>query len=262
MSPFYQQTATSSTASLAEQHLDAGKTTLAKKGSLIGHPLGGQITVEELINRIAALEQQTQGLLQVKPLATAPATPSLVDDFRGGSSSGLSSTGATTPSLNDEETVPAVITTVTAATPVEATSAPDLPLADAAVLQQAEKIMSIIERYGYNSKSGPGAAWVGRAKFLPMVVDDVAAGRSVRMVLPAFPFKSPNRVDKTLGALPDLGEEVALTHLNGLCESIRDVYDKGAYVYIASDGLVYNGMPPLPLLCYRFRLRLCSLLSI
>ncbi len=117
--------------------------------------------------------------------------------------------------------------------------------------------MSVIERYGHNSKSGPGAAWVGKAKFLPMVVDDVAAGRSVRMVLPAFPFKSPNRVDKTLGSLPDLGEEIALAHLNGLCEMIRDVYDKGAYVYIASDGLVYNGMPypllspfssPLPVL--------------
>jgi pyoverdine/dityrosine biosynthesis protein Dit1 len=60
-------------------------------------------------------------------------------------------------------------------------------------------------------------------------------------VLPAFPFKSPNRVDKTLGSLPDLGEELALQHLNGLCESIKEIYEPGAKVTITSDGLVYNG---------------------
>ncbi len=146
--------------------------------------------------------------------------------------------------------MPAVSTTVTAPHPVEATSAPALPLTDSAILQQAEKIMSIIEQYGHHSKSGPGAAWVGKAKFLPMVVGDVAAGRSVRMVLPAFPFKLPNRVDRTLGSLPDLGEETALLHLNGFCENIRDMYDKGAYIYIVFDGLVYNGMSTLA--CHRF----------
>ena len=61
------------------------------------------------------------------------------------------------------------------------------------------------------------------------------------MVLPAFPFISPNRRDKTLGSLPDLGEGLALMHLNGLCESIAEVYEQGASVVIASDGLVYKG---------------------
>jgi len=69
----------------------------------------------------------------------------------------------------------------------------------------------------------------------------VLKNETVRMVLPAFPFKSPNRKDKVLGNLPDLGEELALMHLNGLCESIAEVYEPGATVVIASDGLVYNG---------------------
>jgi pyoverdine/dityrosine biosynthesis protein Dit1 len=61
------------------------------------------------------------------------------------------------------------------------------------------------------------------------------------MILPAFPFKSPNARDKVLGNMPDFGEELALSHLNGLCQNIADVYEPGANVYISSDGLVYNG---------------------
>jgi hypothetical protein len=254
MPAFYQQTATSSTDSLTTQHLQAQgfvkgartepvKSPLGKEATLIGHPIGGEITIQELIRRIAALEQQTQGLLQLNPAITAPATPSLVDDTKDGFLSDGPSTGATTPSLSKEETEPAVTTTVTAPAPIEAISVLEQPKADPAVLQQAEKIMTIIERYGHNNKSGPGATWIGKAKFFPLVVDDITAGRTIRMVLPAFPFKSPNRVDKALGSLPDLGEEVALSHLNGLCEAIGDVYDKGAHVYITSDGLVYNGTP-------------------
>ena len=48
-------------------------------------------------------------------------------------------------------------------------------------------------------------------------------------------------MDKVLGTLPDLGEELALMHLNGLCESIADIYEHGAELVITSDGLVYNG---------------------
>ena len=48
-------------------------------------------------------------------------------------------------------------------------------------------------------------------------------------------------MEKVLGKLPDLGEELALMHLNGLCESIAEIYEHGAEISLASDGLVYNG---------------------
>ena len=48
-------------------------------------------------------------------------------------------------------------------------------------------------------------------------------------------------VEKVLGTLPDLGEENALMHLNGLYESIAEIFEPGAELLIASDGLVYNG---------------------
>jgi pyoverdine/dityrosine biosynthesis protein Dit1/alpha-ketoglutarate-dependent taurine dioxygenase len=62
------------------------------------------------------------------------------------------------------------------------------------------------------------------------------------MIIPAFPMKSPNRTAKVLSTLPDLGEELALHHLNGLCSNIQDIYPPGAEVRVQSDGLVYSDL--------------------
>ena len=105
----------------------------------------------------------------------------------------------------------------------------------------ALQILEIISRYGQNAVAGNGEEWAGRTKFLPLLEHFVEKSEPIKMVLPAFPCKSINKVDKVLGVLPDLGEELALFHLNGLCESIADVYEPGAEVVITSDGLVYNG---------------------
>lgn len=104
----------------------------------------------------------------------------------------------------------------------------------------ALQILNIIQRYGQNSNS-QGIPWAGKTKFLPFVEEYVINQKPIRCVLPAFPFKSPNRKDKVIGVLPDLGEELALMHLNGLCETIAEIYEPGAMVTITSDGLVYNG---------------------
>ena len=102
------------------------------------------------------------------------------------------------------------------------------------------QILDIIQRYGHNVNS-QNIPWAGKSKFLPFVEEFVKKNEAVRMVLPAFPFKSPNRKDKVLGSMPDLGEELALMHLNGLCDSITEIYEPGANITITSDGLVYNG---------------------
>lgn len=106
----------------------------------------------------------------------------------------------------------------------------------------ATKVLRIIEQYGLNyERTG---AWDGFETFLPTVLGQVTRGESIKMLLPGFPFKSPNSRDKVLSNLPDLGEELALKHLNGLCENIKAVYEHGAEVHITSDGLVYNGKLP------------------
>jgi pyoverdine/dityrosine biosynthesis protein Dit1 len=83
---------------------------------------------------------------------------------------------------------------------------------------------------------------LGRPKFLAAIQHFVQDGKTVEMCLPAFPFKSANKVYKVLGTLPDKAEELALKRLNGLCERIKEIYPPGATLTIISDGLVYNGM--------------------
>ncbi|KAF1926276.1 Clavaminate synthase-like protein [Didymella exigua CBS 183.55] len=83
-------------------------------------------------------------------------------------------------------------------------------------------------------------SWDGFETFFPLLLGQVTSGEPIKMLLPGFPFKSPNSRDKVLSNLPDLGEKFALKHLNGLCENTKAVYGHGAEVHITSDGLVYN----------------------
>lgn len=106
--------------------------------------------------------------------------------------------------------------------------------------KMAVDILKVIESYGVDYEKS-GGSWKGLESFIPVVEEQVKRHEPIRMILPAFPFKSPNSRDKVLGAMPDFGEELALAHLNGLCENIAQVYRPGADVYISSDGLVYNG---------------------
>jgi hypothetical protein len=104
-------------------------------------------------------------------------------------------------------------------------------------------ILDIVFEYALNkfddSKERLAA---GEAKFLAVIDQFVKAGKPVDSCLPAFPFKSANKVYKVLGDLPDKAEELALERLNTMCVRIRDVYKPGARVTIISDGITYNGM--------------------
>jgi pyoverdine/dityrosine biosynthesis protein Dit1 len=109
-------------------------------------------------------------------------------------------------------------------------------------IKMADAILSVIE--GYRLKASPfNPAIIQRARstFLPILTKMVQNRSPVQLVLPAFPFKSPNSVEKVLGVLPDKGEEVSLAHLQGLCDAIADVYEPGARLTIVSDGIVYSG---------------------
>jgi len=82
----------------------------------------------------------------------------------------------------------------------------------------------------------------GRPKFISVLNRFVRAGVQIDMCLPAFPFKSANKVYKAFGFLPDKAEEIALARLHDMCRRIEEIYGPGAKVVIISDGLVYNGL--------------------
>jgi pyoverdine/dityrosine biosynthesis protein Dit1 len=59
-------------------------------------------------------------------------------------------------------------------------------------------------------------------------------------VLPAFPFKSKNKVKKVLGDLPDKAEELALENLARLEEEIVKIENARIRLIIALDGFTYS----------------------
>ena len=78
-----------------------------------------------------------------------------------------------------------------------------------------------------------------QAYHLGKIADLVALDKPIHFVLPAFPAKSPNRT-KTQGALPDMGEVMALMNLERICKEIARIYRPGAFVTICSDGRVFS----------------------
>ncbi|KAB8237017.1 isocyanide synthase xanB [Aspergillus alliaceus] len=118
---------------------------------------------------------------------------------------------------------------------------------DTKALQKATEILNVLYRYRAPvPESEADRSDEGTLKFLPLIYSRVKAQQEIPLILPAFPFKSPNRKSKVLGALPDKGEETALAHLDGLCAAIKDIYEPGAVLTIASDGLVYNDLLGVP----------------
>jgi pyoverdine/dityrosine biosynthesis protein Dit1/alpha-ketoglutarate-dependent taurine dioxygenase len=65
-----------------------------------------------------------------------------------------------------------------------------------------------------------------------------ADGVPLRLVLPAFPAKSPSP-RKTMGELPDLGEQLALIGLQALCTELSALHPPGVRLVICSDGHVF-----------------------
>lgn len=57
------------------------------------------------------------------------------------------------------------------------------------------------------------------------VLNFMAAGSPIRFVLPGFPCKSPNLIDKSFGVMPDLGEAISLKRLHSLAEEISEIYE-------------------------------------
>ncbi|MCJ1248313.1 hypothetical protein MMC30_005530 [Trapelia coarctata] len=117
-----------------------------------------------------------------------------------------------------------------------------VPSAPEEITEISEAIVGVLERYRLSHQVEIGKAWAAKEMFLARINKFVAQNEPILMALPAFPFKSPSKKIKVLGDLPDKGEEVALSHLQGFCLAIRDVYPPGAKVYIVSDGLMYNDL--------------------
>ena len=92
--------------------------------------------------------------------------------------------------------------------------------------------------------SGPSDKYAEEME--PNILDtvrcSVAKQEPINMVVPAYPFKSPNHESKVLGPEPDVGERMTLEHFNSFGARIQEIYAPGGYVTIVSDGPCYNDL--------------------
>ena len=115
-----------------------------------------------------------------------------------------------------------------------------LPMKEKQSLQTAERVLEILQRHG-NSPLAPGQEHESRWLHIAKIAAAVRAERTIHLVLPAFPAKSPNP-QKTLGSNPDLAELLGLQRLQQTCEAIQAIYAPGARVTICSDGRVFSDL--------------------
>jgi len=79
----------------------------------------------------------------------------------------------------------------------------------------------------------------GKIDYMEQIKFFINRNLQIQFVLPAFPFKSANHQNKTLSALPDKGEELALQNISNFCEKINSIYEPGVRFIIVSDGRVF-----------------------
>ncbi|KAG3134124.1 hypothetical protein PC128_g26248, partial [Phytophthora cactorum] len=82
----------------------------------------------------------------------------------------------------------------------------------------------------------------GKAKMQKIVMRMIERRAPITLVLPSFPFKSPNSTDKVLGKLPDRAEELSMERLERFCREVEEAYTPGCNMVIFSDGRVFNDL--------------------
>lgn len=81
---------------------------------------------------------------------------------------------------------------------------------------------------------------VGRNVLIDKMTPYILQNRPIEFVMLGYPFKSKNHRDKTLGELPDLGEEISLRNFDTFNKVVKDVYSPGVNINLVSDGLAFN----------------------
>ncbi|MFF2116666.1 L-tyrosine/L-tryptophan isonitrile synthase family protein [Kitasatospora sp. NPDC058184] len=136
-------------------------------------------------------------------------------------------------------TAPAVITPDALTT---ATSAPDTGTPAAAL---AARVLGLLLPH----RRAADPEFDARPEHFPLqlaqLADFIAAGEPIVLTLPGFPCKSPNPA-KVLGHLPDEGERLSLTFLDGLCAEIGRLHAPGARILICSDGHIFGDLINVP----------------
>ena len=162
-----------------------------------GAPIAGVKTADSPLNRIATPQRST--LPEVESNTSANSGEEKVGLEKA--STKISASFETIATVQEISLTP-VVTPKESALPAIAINEKVLPsilskttvVPERASTKVAFRILDIIQSYGQNlgddEVSRTEKRWLGRAKFAPKVEQHVEAGQPIRMILPAFPWKS------------------------------------------------------------------------
>lgn len=81
---------------------------------------------------------------------------------------------------------------------------------------------------------------VGKEILREKISSFVSLNKEINFIMLGYPIKSTNTRDKTLGVLPDMAEEVSFENFKNFNNDIKEFYDPGVKIKIASDGYVFS----------------------
>ena len=104
----------------------------------------------------------------------------------------------------------------------------------------AEELVGVFSKYRMTPTAVDQFDAVGKIKMVEKLNHFIKDQKEIQFVMLGFPFKSTNSRDKVIGELADEGERISLQTFQSFTEEISSIYNPGARINIASDGLVFN----------------------
>ncbi|WDE11300.1 L-tyrosine/L-tryptophan isonitrile synthase family protein [Thalassomonas haliotis] len=103
----------------------------------------------------------------------------------------------------------------------------------------AEKLIPVMQSY---LVAGEQDKFVGQgaALLLSQLHFFIEQALPLEFILPGFPCKSPNDVDKSFSVMPDYGEVRAIERLDEFAGQLNEIYPPGCRVTILSDGTTFS----------------------
>ena len=103
----------------------------------------------------------------------------------------------------------------------------------------ANQLIPVIQDYLVADQHDKFQAF-GQALLVKQLSYFIEKNLALEFILPGFPCKSPNDLDKSFSALPDYGEVRAIERLDEFCRRLKKLYPVGCRVTILSDGTTFS----------------------
>lgn len=103
-----------------------------------------------------------------------------------------------------------------------------------------ENILNIFQGFRMPEVANDQYNVIGRSVLSEKIGGFVSRNLPIDFVMLGYPMKSTNHIDKTLGVMPDMAEEVSMENFSRFAYLINLEYEPGININIANDGLVFH----------------------